>query len=146
MWPFSTKKRKVRQAALEQACKLITTQIHAASGIDDFFKKSKNLWALGYCFGMLQASLEAADTEAKLYELDYQSHISTGLGRVYAEENLALLFYRVGLSSMGIDRFHEGFVAGATELVQVLNTKSDQAHGLLHYLRAAKVEASPLVL
>lgn len=146
MWSFSSKKRKVRQAALEQACKLITTQVHAASDIDNFFRKSKNLWALGYCFGVLQASLEAAGTKAKLHERDYQSHISIGLGRVYAQENLAPLFYRVGLSSMGIDQFHEGRVAGATELIQVLNTKSDQAHGLLHYLKTTKVEASPLVV
>ncbi|HGO9799612.1 TPA: hypothetical protein ACLEB8_004800 [Pseudomonas aeruginosa] len=146
MWPFSFKKRKIRQASLEHACRLITKQMHAASGIDDFFNKSKNLWALGYCFGMLQASLETADAEAKLQDSDYQVHVSSGLGRVYAEENLGLLFYRVGVSSMRLDQFHQGRIAGATEFVQVLNVKGDQAHGLLHYLRAAKLEPSPLVV
>lgn len=146
MWPFRARKRKARQLALDKACRLLTNQIQGSAAIDQFFEKSHNLWALGYCFGMLQASLEVADPEAKLSDSEYRSHIGAGLGLVYANEAFGVVQYHVGLSSMDNDQFHAGRIAGATEYVQVLNAKGDQAHELLRYLKTAKLERSSIVL
>lgn len=144
MWPFKSQKAKSRTASLDRACMVLCAQMQNASGVDEFMKKAKNLWALGYCFGMLQASLETVDPEAKLDKLDYQKHVGAGLGRVYADEALARLYFEVGVSSMRIEQFHEGRIAGATEYLKLHNEKSVQASGLTQYLRKAKVEESPL--
>ncbi|KSQ21754.1 hypothetical protein APB26_32760 [Pseudomonas aeruginosa] len=123
---------------------VLCAQIQNANGVEDLFKKTRNLWSLGYCFGVLQASLEAHELEAKLERIDYQNHVGVGLGRVYVNEALGRLYYEVGVSSMRIEQFHDGLIAGVTEYVKLLNEKTVQASGLTQYLRMAKVEESPL--
>ena len=142
MWPFSSRKKRTRQTALNEACQLLTKQIHSASEIDQFFEKAHNKWALGYCFGMLQASLESSDISAKLTDSDYQDFISTGLGAVYANEIQGLLQYRIGLSSMNNTDFHDGLLVGATEYVQVVNAKGNIACGLSRYLISAQLHTT----
>lgn len=141
MWPFSTRKSKARKLAMDKACALISSQIQAASGIDGFFEKSQNLWALGYSFGMLQASLEADDLKTNFTQSEYREHIGTGLGIVYANDALGVVYFHVGLSSMGNDQFESGQYAGGSEYLRVIQDNAE-ARELHRYLKTAKFEPS----
>jgi len=137
MWPFSHNgEKRARKNALDKACRLLTMQLLGAKDGDRFIEDEKDLWPLGYCFGLLQASLEAVDAKAQLGRSDYESHITDGFGLVFADVAFGVIQYRVSLSSMDDPKFHAGRIAGATEYVQVVNAKAERAYGLSRYLSA----------
>lgn len=134
MWPFNSGEKKARKSAFDKACRLLTMQLHGANESDRFV--DGDLWPLGYCFGMLQASLEAVDAKARLKQTDYESYISNGFGLVFADEAFGVIQYRVSLSNMADERFQAGRYAGLSDYVQVVNAKSDRSYGLSRYLNA----------
>lgn len=136
MWSFRNplKNKKTRMIALDKACRLLTMQLLGAKESDRFIEDGKSRWPLGYCFGLLQASLEALDATVTPQQSDYDSYIKAGFGRVFGDEAFGVIQYRVSLSSWRDEHFQEGRVAGATEYVQLLNAKADRAFGLAQYL------------
>ncbi|MDD1015519.1 hypothetical protein [Pseudomonas rubra] len=136
MWSFGNplKNKKARMTALDKACRLLTMQLLGAKESERFIEDGKSRWPLGYCFGLLQASLEALDATVTPQQSDYDSHIKTGFGRVFGDEAFGVIQYHVSLSSWRDEQFQAGRIAGATEYVQIWNTKSDRAFGLAQYL------------
>lgn len=137
MWLF--KKKDERKAALDKACKLLAMQIQVSAGVEDFFKKTHTHWSLGYCFGMLQASLEVAEPNAKLSEEDYRSHVGAGLDIVYGDDKRVMKYYETSRRSFNDPAFHDGRLAGSNEYVEVLNKKGDRAYELAKYLMSVEI-------
>jgi hypothetical protein len=135
MWPFSNVSvKKARKSALDEACRLLMMQLLDTRDADRFIDDPQELWPLGYCFGMLQASLESVDSKVELSQSDYKTHISSGFGTVFADEAFGVIQYRVGLSSMSDEKFHAGRVTGATEYVEMLSTNTRRAYELSKYI------------
>ncbi|WP_273232829.1 hypothetical protein [Pseudomonas kuykendallii] len=130
--------KKARKSALDEACRLLIMQLLSTTDADRFVEDSDDLWPLGYCFGMLQASLESVDPKEKICQSDYQKYISSGFGAVFSDEAFGVIQYRIGLSSMSDAQFHAGRVTGATEYVQALNTNTKRAYELSKYMKNVK--------
>lgn len=145
VWSFFYKKRRARKKALEKAGRLLMMQLLGLDSSERFVDEASDRWPLGYCFGMLQASLEAAEPTAKLAQADYRSHISSGFGAVFDDEAFGVIQFRVSVASMGDAQFQDGCAAGIAEYVELFNSGRNQAHVLSHYLIAVGLKGGELV-
>lgn len=128
-----------RKAALARACKIITMQIQVSSGASEVYEKLHTYFALGYCFGVLQASIESL-TQDNLSETEYATHISEGLGVVFESPEHGQRQYAVSRKYLEVEEFKAGQVEGATEYINILNGKSERPYELAMFLHNSTIK------
>lgn len=126
-------KEKDRIKALEAATIISMIQIEIGAHGKAMYEKMHTYYALGYLFGLYQASLETIPS-TELTQEDYTSHISQGFEKAYLTAKYGREMFDTASKHSGHPQFRTGVVDGAKDYVGTLNDKGYKPTLLAEFL------------
>lgn len=126
-------KEAQRVKGIELGTKIIHMQFELGGQLAEFYDRCHTHYALGYCFGVYQASLEVVYTDS-LKDSDYDAHIREGFCKAFLSE-------KVGSHNFDQIRRHidnpecmTGRGNGASEYINIYKGTVDRPYELAQFL------------
>ena len=126
-------KEKDRMNALASATDIALIQIQIGAHGEALYEKMHTYYAMGYLFGLFQASLESI-TAKELTQEDYTSHISQGFEKAYVTAKYGREIFATAHKHSAHPQFRSGQVDGAQDYVGTLNEKDFKPTCLAEFL------------
>lgn len=124
---------KSRVQGIELGTSIIHMQFRLGGALKEFYSRSHTYYALGYCFGVYQASLEVAKS-GKVTAEEYDTHIRQGFAAAFLSERMGNENFERIRGCIQQNECLSGRVDGAQEYLDIYQRKAERPYALAQFL------------